>query len=155
MLNRLFSTARATGEPAETARGWSKGFGAAGFSLSTNVSALVPGADGYPVHYPAGMGTQCTGAVDTMKHLRAQAKKCPEQKFALGGHSQGGFVATISIKNLEKEILDKIVAVTMFGSPPCPANVKGKCISYCNSGDPVGPAACFYTHTDKCIGLLW
>lgn len=57
--------ARATTEPpqgvtnakgsefeAKANRVWSKGFGAAGYSLVTNVTALLPGSSGYAVQYP-------------------------------------------------------------------------------------------------------
>jgi len=33
-------------------RGWSKGYGAAGMSFVSNVTALIPGSVGYPVPYP-------------------------------------------------------------------------------------------------------
>jgi hypothetical protein len=57
--------ARATTEPpqgvdeatgseweAKAAKIWSKGWGAAGYSLFTNLTSLLPGTTGYPVHYP-------------------------------------------------------------------------------------------------------
>lgn len=44
--------ARATTEPAETANIWSKGYGAAGTSIFTNVTKLIPETTGYSVHYP-------------------------------------------------------------------------------------------------------
>lgn len=73
--------------------------------------------------------------------LKNKAIACPKQKFVLGGHSQGGMVTVGAINRLAKEpglpkdTVDRIVAVTMFGSPPCPAAVAGKCLSYCNKGD--------------------
>lgn len=64
------NTARATTEPpvgvdsatseqweVAAAKTWSKGYGAAGYSLFTNVTKLVAGATGYPVHYPASAAT--------------------------------------------------------------------------------------------------
>lgn len=36
---------------------------------------------------------------------------------------------------MSKEVLGKIVAVTMFGSPKCPKEVEGRCNSYCYKGD--------------------
>jgi hypothetical protein len=57
--------ARATTEPpqavanakgaefeAKANRVWSRGFGAAGYSLVSNVTALLPGSSGYAVQYP-------------------------------------------------------------------------------------------------------
>ncbi|KAF2395920.1 alpha/beta-hydrolase [Trichodelitschia bisporula] len=141
--------ARATTEPpakysagqfdTAAARSWSKGYGAAGYSLFTNVSALIPGATGYPVHYPADMGGSSPneGTADMLKHIEERAKACPQQKYALGGHSQGGFVTTGAIPKMPANILSRIVAVTMFGSPACPTQVRNRCISYCQSGDSV------------------
>jgi alpha-beta hydrolase superfamily lysophospholipase len=85
-------------------------------------------------------GGGCKGAQDMVSRLVAQAAACPNQKFALGGHSQGGAVVTAGLKNVPKSILPRIVAVTMFGSPPCSdvtAEVGGKCKSFCNKGDSV------------------
>jgi hypothetical protein len=61
----LLVYARATTEPptgvdnaspeqfeAAASRGWSKGYGAAGYSLFSNMTKLIPAATGYPVHYP-------------------------------------------------------------------------------------------------------
>jgi hypothetical protein len=61
----LLVYARATTEPpanvdnaspeqfdAAANRGWSKGYGAAGYSLFSNMTKLIPAATGYPVHYP-------------------------------------------------------------------------------------------------------
>jgi len=139
--------ARATTEPpanyaagqfdTAAAKVWSKGYGAAGMSLFNNLTFLVPGATGYPVHYPAAMGTQDQGSADMIKHLEERSKACPQQKYALGGHSQGGFAVTGAVPKMSKDLLNRVVAVTMFGSPACNAQIKDRCISYCNSGDSV------------------
>ena len=146
---RLTVTARATTEPpgkystgqfdSAAARTWSKGYGAAGKSLLSNITALLPSATGYPVHYPASMGNGSPqqGTEDAIKHMQQQAAACPGTKFAMGGHSQGGFVTTGAIPKLPKAILSKVVAVAMFGSPACPGAVRDRCISYCQSGDSV------------------
>jgi surfactin synthase thioesterase subunit len=93
----MIISGRATGEPAVSANIWSKGYGAAGYSLLTNLTKLVPGTTGYPVTYPASIASQSTelGARDMVDHLKAAAIRCPKQKFALGGHSQGGNVRFI------------------------------------------------------------
>ncbi|KAF2401112.1 alpha/beta-hydrolase [Trichodelitschia bisporula] len=149
----LLVYARATTEPpgsmdnadsakfeAAAARVWSKGYGAAGFSLYSNVTKLIPGSAGYPVHYPASW-TGCTsedkGVADYLDQLSKVAAACPNTKFALGGHSQGGVVTVRTIPQIPKNILSRIVAVTMFGSPNCPAEVKDRCRSYCNQGDGI------------------
>lgn len=73
--------------------------------------------------------------------FKKKSAACPKQKYILGGHSQGGMVTVGAFKILEdatkvpKESFDRILAVTMFGSPPCPASVKTKCMSYCHKGD--------------------
>lgn len=117
-----------------------KGYGAAGYSIFTNVTALVPGATGYPVHYPANWGgcaSENKGIEDLLNNLKTMSTKCPNTKFALGGHSQGGVVTVRTITQIPPEILSKIVAVAMVGSPQCPANVKAKCKSFCNTGDSI------------------
>ena len=74
-----------------------------------------------------------------INRIRTQSQKCPQQKFALGGHSQGGAVVTAGIPSIPKALLSKVVAVTMFGSPPCSdvPQVAGRCKSFCNKGDTV------------------
>jgi hypothetical protein len=132
-------SARATTEPV--------GFGAAGGLLKdlvTGAKGTIPGATAYAVVYPASMdlnGGGCTGAKDMIKRLESQSAKCPNQKFALGGHSQGGAVVTAGIPGIPRALIPKIVAVTMFGSPPCSdvPQVKGHCKSFCNKGDTVRP----------------
>jgi hypothetical protein len=54
-LNRRCTKAhpgRATGEPDVSRGAWSKGFGAAGYSLMTNITKLMPDTTAYPVRYP-------------------------------------------------------------------------------------------------------
>lgn len=121
---------------------WSKGYGAAGFGLLLNLTkpespAFVQGTDGYPVNYPAGMGTQGQGTTDIISHITKQMSACPQQKFALGGHSQGGFAVVDAVPKMSAAMLQKVVAITMFGSPACPGAVRDRCISYCNAGDTV------------------
>jgi hypothetical protein len=72
-----------------------------------------------------------------LNHLNQRAKSCERTKFVLGGHSQGGGVTTGAIPKISKDVLSKVIAVTMFGSPPCPAAVADRCKSYCNAGDTV------------------
>lgn len=74
---------------AAAAKTWSQGYGAAGASLYKNITKLLPGATGWPVHYPAGMGGADLGNKDMLDQITKQSKACPNQKFILGGHSQG------------------------------------------------------------------
>jgi hypothetical protein len=75
-----------------------------------------------------------------VRRLEERARACPSIKFALGGHSQGGAVTTAAIPLIPRELVARIVAVTMFGSPPCRdvPQVAGRCKSFCNKGDNVG-----------------
>ncbi|KAF2405390.1 alpha/beta-hydrolase [Trichodelitschia bisporula] len=145
--------ARATTEPpqaigngsaaafeAAAAAVWSRGYGAAGFSFLGNLTSLVPGTTGYPVHYPANFQLNASaprGVADMIAHLEAQAKACPKQLFALGGHSQGAGVTVAAVPKIPANILSRVVAVAMFGGPACPASVASKCKSYCNTGDTI------------------
>jgi alpha-beta hydrolase superfamily lysophospholipase len=72
-----------------------------------------------------------------IKQLTEKSRACPQTKFALGGHSQGGFVTADAIPQIPADVLKKVAAVTIFGGPACPAAVQGRCISYCAGGDPV------------------
>jgi hypothetical protein len=119
--SKSICTARATTEPPQNAgtgqqfdsaasRVWSKGYGAAGYTLLTNITALIPNAVGYPVHYPVrSLDMRCfnkwlvlilslrlallVGPVRTLElpnmqeHLKARTSACLETKFVLGGHS--------------------------------------------------------------------
>ncbi|KAK2804590.1 condensin complex subunit Cut3 [Onygenales sp. PD_10] len=116
---------------------WSKGYGAAGHSIFTNITALVPDVTGYPVHYPASFGTSSprAGQKDLLDHITAMSQQCPDQKYVLGGHSQGGVVTVNTIPEIPAEILSRVIAVTMVGSPDCPSEVDDRCRSYCNKGD--------------------
>jgi Cutinase len=79
--------------------------------------------------------------------LKSKAAACPTQKYVLGGHSQGGMVTVGAIrrlvadKELPKDVMSRIIAVTMFGSPACPAAVRDRCKSFCHKGDFVCDAA--------------
>jgi predicted alpha/beta-hydrolase family hydrolase len=72
-----------------------------------------------------------------LNHLSERSRACKTTKFVLGGHSQGGGVTVRTISKIPTDILAKVIAVTMFGSPPCPAAVADRCKSYCNAGDTV------------------
>ncbi|KAF2435090.1 alpha/beta-hydrolase [Tothia fuscella] len=95
---------------------WSKGYGAGGFSMFQNISAVIPGTTGYPVHYPAswsGCTSEDKGVKDMLAELSKQSAACPKQKFILGGHSQGGVVTVRTIPQIPADILAKVLAVTM------------------------------------------
>jgi hypothetical protein len=75
-----------------------------------------------------------------LKHITEMSTACPGTKYALGGHSQGGFAVTGAVPKMSPDLLKKVIAITMFGSPACNAQVKDRCISYCNQGDTVSNA---------------
>lgn len=155
-----FIYARATTEPpmgqdnstpaqfeTAAARSWSKGYGAAGKSMFGNITALIPEATGWPVHYPAswsGCASEDKGVTDIVREITSQAAACPKQKFVLGGHSQGGVVTLRAIPKIPAEVFSKVIAVTMVGSPNCPANIKDRCRSYCNRSDGVSKSRVIY-----------
>jgi pimeloyl-ACP methyl ester carboxylesterase len=136
------SVARATTEPV--------GLGAAGGLLQTDLKKEFPEAAVYAVKYPASMGSlnTCEGPKDLIARVMERVNSCPGIKIALGGHSQGGAVVTATIEKIPQKYLKSIVAVTLFGSPPCSdltkstvagvAEVGAKCKSFCNDQDQVG-----------------
>jgi hypothetical protein len=68
-------------------------------------------------------------------HITAMSKQCPKQKYVLGGHSQGGNVTYHAVPRMTPDVLSRIIAVTMFGSPVCQPQVADRCNSYCYKGD--------------------
>lgn len=85
---------------AAAAKIWSLGYGAAGASLYKNISALLPGTTGWPVHYPAGMGGADLGNKDMLDQLSKQSTACPKQMFVLGGHSQGQHFHVAAVRHM-------------------------------------------------------
>jgi hypothetical protein len=76
------------------------------------------------------------GVKDMLGRLESQAKACPGQKFALGGHSQGSGVAAAMIPKIPKDILARVVAVAMVGGRPCESlGLGARCQSYCHFND--------------------
>jgi alpha-beta hydrolase superfamily lysophospholipase len=84
-------------------------------------------------------GGGCQGVKDLIRRMQERSKACPNQKYALGGHSQGGAVVAAAVPHIPKDLIPRIAAVTMFGSPPCSdiPQVAGRCKSFCNKGDTV------------------
>jgi alpha-beta hydrolase superfamily lysophospholipase len=74
-----------------------------------------------------------------LEHIKIKAQACPNTKFVMKGHSQGGFVTVRTIVRMDKELKGKIMAVTMFGSPPCAPllGLGNRCKSYCYARDEV------------------
>jgi hypothetical protein len=70
-----------------------------------------------------------------LAQITKMSQECPKQKYVLGGHSQGGNVTYHAVPRMSPEVLSRIVAVTMFGSPVCQPQVADRCKSYCYKGD--------------------
>ncbi|KAB5591609.1 Cutinase [Ceratobasidium theobromae] len=95
-----------------------KGLGLAGEPLSTNLTAVVPGTTTYSVPYDTSAEYDSTitqGATMTVKYLTAQAARCPNQRFALGGYSKGAMV--LHSTSLTSDVKKKIAAIVVFGDP--------------------------------------
>jgi hypothetical protein len=84
-----------------------------------------------------GCQSENKGVEDLVTHIKTMAKACPNQKYVLGGNSQGSVIVTRSVRNIPKDILPRVMAITMFGAPACLSEVKDRCRSYCNKGDDV------------------
>jgi cutinase len=71
----------------------------------------------YNVVYPPSMGAQspATGVADTIKHMTQQSAACPNQKFVIGGYSQGAVVMHRAAVQLNPGIKARIIATATFG----------------------------------------
>jgi len=132
------NTSDARAWEAASARANGKGFGRIGFQLFNNLKQLIPGTTGRATPYPAavsgdGCKSENPGVADIIAQISARSKACPSQKYVLTGLSQGGVVTVRAIKEMPKELLPRILAVTMFMSPNCPPAVRDRCKSYCNN----------------------
>jgi cutinase len=108
----LIITARGTGEPLNPNLGI-----IIGDPLWKAVKKLVPDASAYSVDYPAS-AAPCSrelGSQDVINHLVAQSSKCPNQRYALAGYSQGAAVIHEAMKTVDPGLYPKIVALVMFG----------------------------------------
>jgi len=119
------------------------------------VKGFFPGVTGYAVDYPASFdpNSKNLGADDVVKHLSEQTQKCPKQKFALIGYSQGADVMHGASVKLPTSLFASIVALVMFGDPgnrganvrsplggtvpAFPAELSKKVKQNCEKGDPV------------------
>lgn len=120
-----------------------------GDPLLSAVDALVSGATGYRVNYPALLTLESVseGIADVVSHVQSQSAKCPDQKLVLVGYSQGGFVILGASKQIDSKYFSRIVAVTQFGDPGnrnatdpdkgFPSALGEKLKENCVVGDPV------------------
>jgi cutinase len=129
-----------------------------GRSFISELKKKVPGKSisDYGVDYPASVDLSgpSKGIKDLINHLKTQSAACPNQKFVLGGYSQGAFIidASLGIKTLGEAgitiplgISPKIAAAVVFGDPSRLVGKKitdallyaGRVKEWCQSGDPV------------------
>ena len=114
----------------------------------------------YSVRYAADIAQTSAGqgSTDLTNHLVAQAAACPNQKFVLGGYSQGATVVDKSVglpagsfvgggagKVIPANLAPRVSAVVAFGNPAAIVGGKltqsktygSKAKEFCAAGDPV------------------
>lgn len=132
-----------------------------GDPLVARVKRNMPGIEvrGYPVQYPANMLGGSTGVADIQKRLSGQIKACPDEKFALVGYSQGGMITTQVTPKLSKDVLEKVLAVVLYGAQDGSnmGALKTKTLANCAPGDfacgdrSSGPGHVSYND----VGTIW
>ncbi|CAE6413733.1 unnamed protein product [Rhizoctonia solani] len=98
-----------------------EGLGLAGGPLSTSLQSAVSGTTNYSVPYDTRVeygSTITAGATLVVNYLTAQAARCPNQVFALGGYSKGAMVIhSKSQTSLSATLKAKVKAIVVFGDP--------------------------------------
>jgi cutinase len=95
-----------------------QGYGIVGGPFLSAVQRAVSGATGYAVVYPAAFGdaSPIKGVNDVVKYFSTRPTACPQQKYVIGGYSQGAVVMHRAAVKLAKDILkDRIIATATFG----------------------------------------
>ncbi|KAI3397086.1 hypothetical protein diail_11229 [Diaporthe ilicicola] len=87
-------------------------------SMIQTVLGRLPGGVSLPVQYPAGPSQNTTSGekfvVDT---INREHRKCPAQKYALFGYSQGATVMLRALSQLDEEIIGAVKSVILVGNP--------------------------------------
>ncbi|KAL2261877.1 hypothetical protein VTK26DRAFT_3109 [Humicola hyalothermophila] len=130
-----------------------------GDPVVSNVTEVLPGSRGYPVQYPASSDIISgirQGARDVVNRITSQALRCPNQKFALVGYSQGAAVMHAAADDLSRLLYSRIKALVMFGDSynrlgllgRFPTGLNEKATQVCAPGDPVcdSDGSCTYYH---------
>jgi hypothetical protein len=96
-----------------------------GDPLMEIVTAMISGARGYPVQYPASTKFDRDGVIgrdDIINRIRKQSAACPNQKFALAGISAGAMIIHIATAAMPAELAPKVLAIVQYGNPAmaCP-----------------------------------
>ncbi|KAF2431657.1 alpha/beta-hydrolase [Tothia fuscella] len=96
-----------------------------GDSLMANITAMISGARGYPVQFPASTEFDKDGVIgrdDIINSIRKQSAACPNQKYALAGISNDAIVIHIAAAAMPAELAPKVLAIVQYGNPAmaCP-----------------------------------
>ncbi|KAH7311346.1 cutinase-domain-containing protein [Stachybotrys elegans] len=109
-----------------------------------NVTAVLNGARGYPVQYPASIDFDSgipIGARDVANRLASQSRLCPDQTFSLIGYSQGAMVIRAALDLIPASLFPKIKSLVFFGDPyyqdPIPGALTAKLLENCATGDNI------------------
>ncbi len=135
------------------------GLGLVGTPLVNAVKSAAPtlSVTSYAVNYAADIAQTSAGpgATDMSNHVKSQAAACPNQRFVLGGYSQGASVVDIAIGirtalgsggTIPAELAPRVVTVTAFGNPlglfrqtikTASPTYGPRSIEFCNRADPV------------------
>ncbi|ROT36170.1 alpha/beta-hydrolase [Sodiomyces alkalinus F11] len=131
-----------------------------GDPVVSNTSAILAGARGYPVQYPASAriitGVR-QGSADVVSRLTSQAAACPQQTFALVGYSQGAAVMHAAADDIPRALYGRIKSLVMFGDGALrlgsigsrfPIGLNNKVMQVCADGDPTcdRDGTCTYYH---------
>jgi len=149
-----FVDARGTGEPGTLGL-------IVGDPLYSALKSHISGKtiSSYAVDYPASVdpNSASQGNADLVQHVKDQAAACPNQKFILGGYSQGANVVDNSIgissegavvggkivATIPDAIEPRVAAVLLFGNPiravgrSVTGTYQARTKDYCANGDPI------------------
>jgi pimeloyl-ACP methyl ester carboxylesterase len=103
------------------------------------------------------------GRRDIVSRLRSQSLRCPSQKFALVGYSQGASIMHRAAEEIPSYLYSKIVAIAMFGDPDLrssrpvgwPAALRPKVLQSCAPGDPVSLLRSLLTRWSSILLTMW
>lgn len=125
-----------------------------GDPLMKLIKQKFPIAQGSAVQYPASLETDslAKGVADIVGRLKSQTAKCPRQRFAFVGYSEGANVVhrAVNAGNWDKKFNKKLVAIALYGDPGAktiqwdptthipaiPKELEKKVLNNCAKGDP-------------------
>lgn len=94
----------------------------------------VPGGVSLPVEYPAGVDQDTSsGESFVVNTINQGLRKCPDQKYALFGYSQGATLILRALRQLSCEATDAVSSVVLFGNP---YQLPGKLSNVNGTGQP-------------------